>query len=1001
MSNPKPRKVSLAFDAPGLQEFVRNLKAVNQTLGEFVENMIKAGTPVEDMLDSLKGLGAAGTAAAKGLGELATATTAVSNAQTKAVSSNQRLVDLEIAYQRALGNTTKAQELNAQAQQDSIDDEERVLRLKIQAIDIEKDRVRLVEEASKATLAARAPVTQQQQDTDLAKRNAEQERYIALSKQREEADLAAAKARATRMAAEQKQLEETDLLRAKSGAKAISDAQKQADSDIKLALIKKEYTQALELNLKAQQEEGISIERLNKLKQQQAQIENNIAGKPTSALQEARGARDALFALGLTINAVTTELGSQLPPAAQKASSSIKIVADSMLAGAYFGGVYGAVLGALAGVALSVGAALLTVDPQIKALNDSLDKLGKKDDAAQGLAKLAGISDNNAQAALDYLKANQDLAASFQAQAQAAQGAIPVLQGIGDAARAAGDAFRAATEAARNFIPAFAGIQDIFKDTLPAIQNGIIFSQTYNDALRSGKTTLEAVVLASNAARAAQNAQAVATAALAKQTQAYADIQNEINNTTNRVALQNAQDTVDKLRLEGASADELRLAYIKLAQAKRDANGISPSDKGARNYAISPITSEASGLQSSQANDYSFLNATATKLAKDLLAIQKQYNADSAQLSIDHTARLDEIGSNGYEQQLRIEREFGQRRDEIQAQYDQDTKDAYSDYRERVDNLEADAGKSRNKIAQDYADKRAQIEQDYQDKVAQIQSDYQLSLFDIGNRFDANALIRARMQRDKALADAQKARDKDNKNADKTHDQQEKDLAESLANQKKQLDLDYARRQRDLLQAYNKQNATNQQNYRDQIADLNDSIAKQYAAENAGYKKSQAALDKANHDKVQALFDALQQIKGVGIDQAKAIVKAIGDALDPSLVQGALEKFQKAIDADIKVIVTPYAPSEGSGNKSASGASAAPSIGNQSGYGTPGSTTQSVGGMGRTSLPQGNRVTQSATNGRVNIYIDNAVNSPLLNSQIRTTALGVTAEVINRGRKGY
>lgn len=734
--------------------------------------------------------------------------------------------------------------------------------------------------------------------------------------------------------------------------------------------------------------------------------------------REARGFRDALFGAGLGISLLDSALGTQLPASAKEASNSLRLTADTMLAFAFLApesGPVGLAIGALIGLFTSVGISAIKTDPQIQALSDSLDKLGKKDDAAQGLTKLANVSLTNAKAALAYVDANQQLAASFQAQVQAAQPAVPVLQGLGDALAAVGDSIGLAQRAYEALFPQVVRNQQAVAEFFRQAQGGVTGITVLVSALENGDNALDAIRKASDAARAAHDGNAAATANLTKRTLELAAAQNYLAGAQARTAVDTAQQNIDKLRLEGASVDELRKAYYDLLKAKQDAGNYAGVGAGkiGTNPVISP--SQVEGAIAGGANDLSFLNDTATKLAKDLLSVQRQYNDDSASLAEDHARQLDEIGSNAYEQQVRMERDLVRRLTEIREQYNQDVTDAGSDYAQRLADVEADAQDRRSKVASDYADKRAQIEKDYQDRVAQIQSDYAASLFDIVARDDAKGLVRARLQRDKALADAAKARDKDLENADKERAKQEKDLNDSLERQKRQLQQDYERRLRDLAQAFAKQNATAQQNYRDQLSDLNDATARQYAAENAAYARSQHALDKANAEKKQALIDALIEIKGVNDQYGQAIIDSLKRILDPATIIELTNDLQKAFDTKIEIKVTPNAASDPNGP-----------VAHQSPYGTPhasggyiaqnetaylhaGETVLptnpvrayelAMQHLERVQMPLGSRsASYAGSGGKVYVYVDNSVNSALLDSQIRVTSVGVTTEIIKRGR---
>lgn len=737
--------------------------------------------------------------------------------------------------------------------------------------------------------------------------------------------------------------------------------------------------------------------------------------------REARGFRDALFGAGLGISLLDSALGSQLPASAKQASNSLRLTADTMLAFAFLApesGPVGLAIGALIGLFTSLGISAITIDPQIKALNDSLDKLGKKDDAAQGLAKLANVNDTNAKAALAYLDANKQLADSFQAQVQAAEPATPVLQGLGDALRAVQDAvgkvneeYLALNPVARN---AKAAVGELGKE----IQGGVTGITTLVEALAQGSNALDAIRIASIAARAAHDGNAAATANLTKRTLELAAAQNYLAGAQARTAVDTAQQNIDKLKLEGGSVDELRKAYYDLLKAKQDAANF--AGVGAGKVGTNPVISpnQVEGAIAGGASDLSFLNNTATKLAKDLLSIQKQYNDDSANLAEDHARRLDEIGSNAYEQQVRMERDLVRRLKEIRDQYNQDVTDAGADYAQRVADAEANAQEQRDKIVQDYADRRAQIEKDYQDKVQQIQADYALSLIDIDARRDGLALLRARASRDKQLADAAKQRDKDNEAAQKARDKQQKDLEDSLAKQKKTLQDEFDRRMRDLKQSYDKQNAANQQNYQDQITDLNTATANQRNAEDAAYKKSKRQLDDQLKERRQSILDnlddTLSKTKDKEVEYARAVLEALKSVLDPTIIADLLQQWQQTLQARIDIKVTPFdanlnAPQQPPGPPQPfaeggyisrtqralvhAGETVLPAQDAQRAYNLASQH------LSRVSMPLSGRYMQSnSTSGSIKLYIDNSINSALLSSQIRAESTGVVVDIVKRAR---
>lgn len=749
-----------------------------------------------------------------------------------------------------------------------------------------------------------------------------------------------------------------------------------------------------------------------------AEANKSVGNSWNMAMRDARGARDAIFAFGLALNLIVTEMGTNAPPAFKQAASSIKIVADAMLAGAYFGGQFGAVIGGVGGVLLALGANALSVDPMLKALNDTLDKLGKKDDAIEGLAKLAGVTEGNAEAALQYVKTSQDAAHALQMQVQAAQPAIPVLQGVGDAWRGLTDAYRTYVELRDKYaaISKNPFDQEFSGDYAKKLEASIAYTEAYKDALLAGNDAIQANIAGLKAQAAVMDGNAKATQSLADSTNKLATMQNYVNTVTARAAVASAQEQIDKLRLQGASADEVTLAVLKLAKAQDDLARAEATAAG-RPY-VSPILqpSDIGGLVGQQTANASIFNAAATKLGKDLTQIQQQYQADLEQLAADHGARMAEIDQNYDDQRERIARDFAQRIADINANLAQSLQDAATDYATRLSDLEDNANEQRAKNAQDYADRRAQIEQDYQDRVAQIQSDYAASLFDIVARDDAKGLVRARLQKEKALADAEKQREKDNAAAQKAQEKQEKQLADSLEKQKKALQQEYDRRVRELEQSAERQRAAAAQANANQLADLQANFSKQLQAEQAAYNKSQAELEKSKEAKIKSAVDTLVAIGGMSVQVAEAISNSLRQILDPTMFLQLTDNLQKAFDTQINIRVQtntygsqlppqpgPFGPT---------GAFAA------GGY-VPRTMNALVHAketvlpaddaerayhlasqhMARIGMPMGSRGGKDgATTGIVRLYVDNSINSALLSSQIRVESIGVATEIVKRAR---
>lgn len=897
-------KLTRQADALSAQLQRSSLSQENQSAAfDLMATKGKAAGAALDFLNSTENVSAKTTSAASAImNDYAKALNLVASASKQSAQPNvaptsQALLDSQIRLARAQGDYTQALELNHRAQLLAEGDEERLAELKVQEIQINKQ----VESGVRSEELARRGITQEMKDQALAMIALRQQQEAALIQQAQQANVTS-------------ETGGSNLLRILPKEGVVTPHTAGVDPDVLNALVQgsKNTTQLKEALVQLGLASNLSAEQLKQL----GLSADDLGAKATTRAvpgiggitREARGMRDAVFGAALAINLMQSAVGDQLPPAAKQASQSLRLVADSMLAVAFLapqlGGI-GLLLGASVGVLAALGASAMTVDPQIKALNDSLAALGKKDDAAQGLSKLTNVTDTTAQAALDYVKANQGLASSFDNLVHQAQPAIPVLQGVGDALRAATTANHDFFQSIRDTLPVYDQWAK-FLETLPQrLQLGAVHQKAYNDAIAQGKTQYEAIAAASQAVAEAMNAQDPAITALTKQTQAYANAQNELNNITLRDTINKAQDTIDKLRLQGATTDELRIAVLKLLQAQQELNGVTPSFMGARVQAISPIgQSQVDAEAARQQKNLSIFNDIAQKLYSDLLDAQQNYNDSSATLSEDHNARLQEIANSGAEQVLRINREFAQRLLDIQQNLIDSEASALDDLNSSIADAEENAQDRRNTINQDYADKRVQIEKDYQDKIAQIWSTYAASLLDIEARRDDLGLLRARQTRDKQLKDAADQKQKDDDAASKQREKDLKALDDALRKQEEKIRDAYEKRIKALEDQAAKERAKAEQNHTDQLNDQATAQQKQVDSENLSYRNRQEQLDRALANRKDALIKSLVADKAITEEYGRAIIESLRGILDPDVIASLLNDLQQQLSAKVTVSIT-------------------------------------------------------------------------------------------------
>jgi hypothetical protein len=159
-------------------------------------------------------------------------------------------------------------------------------------------------------------------------------------------------------------------------------------------------------------------------------------GKAAQDAERAQhGMQRGITAIASSVNVLQTALGDNLPPAAKKAFDGLSTIAGAAMTGASVAGPYGAAIGAAASAIVVLGAAAMQSSPQVQAFNDELAKASAPDQAAQGLAQLAGVTEKEARAALTAAASNKEFATTLAQLSKDAQtaGGISALEKSVDA----------------------------------------------------------------------------------------------------------------------------------------------------------------------------------------------------------------------------------------------------------------------------------------------------------------------------------------------------------------------------------------------------------------------------------------------------------------------------------------------------------------------------------------------------------------------------------------
>jgi hypothetical protein len=216
---------------------------------------------------------------------------------------------------------------------------------------------------------------------------------------------------------------------------------------------------------------------------------NNAMQGMSSAMREGRL---LMAAMAVDMALLTIAAGEQMPQAMREGAKGIDLVIQGAMMGQMAVPGVGAAIGALAGGLLALGSAAATVDPEIAALNKDLESLAKHDDAAAGLAKLTGVTQYDAEMALEWAKTHKDAADQLSNLTHEAQTGIPVLQGIGDAIRTVGEVVGGVAKAINDAVPQIRAYTQAWGEFIQHEQMGIAGFNALVDALAHGKSVQDA-----------------------------------------------------------------------------------------------------------------------------------------------------------------------------------------------------------------------------------------------------------------------------------------------------------------------------------------------------------------------------------------------------------------------------------------------------------------------------------------------------------------------------
>ena len=167
------------------------------------------------------------------------------------------------------------------------------------------------------------------------------------------------------------------------------------------------------------QQNGIALQEDTQAITANAEAQRQLGGNIATTGGMMREGRLLIGAMTAEMALMTLTAGDTLPLAMREAAKGIQEVTMMAMMGFIAFGPWGALAGAVVGGLLYLATTAGQASPEIQALNKELDNLGKKDDAAAGLAELTGLTLADAEAALKAAKNNLDLADSITKAAQA------------------------------------------------------------------------------------------------------------------------------------------------------------------------------------------------------------------------------------------------------------------------------------------------------------------------------------------------------------------------------------------------------------------------------------------------------------------------------------------------------------------------------------------------------------------------------------------------------
>lgn len=171
---------------------------------------------------------------------------------------------------------------------------------------------------------------------------------------------------------------------------------------------------------------GLSATEANRALEQMGITAQGAGGSFERSREAAGNLGKAFFGLTLAsfgLMSITKQLKEQgdteLLPTLEKITGVLQTVSSFGSAGAFIGGAPGAILGGAFGFLVDLPILTDRTSEGIKDLNQSLEQLGKKDEVIQTMAELAGVTEEQAEAALDGARNNAALRDALEGVARA------------------------------------------------------------------------------------------------------------------------------------------------------------------------------------------------------------------------------------------------------------------------------------------------------------------------------------------------------------------------------------------------------------------------------------------------------------------------------------------------------------------------------------------------------------------------------------------------------